>query len=100
MPGCRMLDKSTGLHDFGNLCLISRGMNSKFSNNMPVAKYKNFGNEEVLNELSLKLKEMMEIVKAKRDWTSTEIKQFEENARQKLYDGIVKGCKHNISTMN
>ena len=100
MPGYPKLDESTGLHDFGNLCLISRGMNSKFSNNMPMAKYRNFGNEEVLNELSLKLKEMIEIVKAKGDWTSTEIKQFEIMARQKLYDGIVKGCRNNISTMN
>lgn len=45
------------LDSFGNLCLISSGMNSKFSNNMPAAKVANFGKEQ---NLSLKLSLMME----------------------------------------
>ena len=44
------------LHSFGNLCLISSSMNSKFSNNMPIAKEANYGNA---NYLSLKLSIMM-----------------------------------------
>jgi len=65
MPGYEPLP-SEYLNSFGNLCLISSGMNSKFSNNMPKAKYDNFGSsEEMRSALSLKLQEMMENVKYK-----------------------------------
>lgn len=99
MTGYPVLDKSTGLHSFGNLCLISRGMNSKFSNNMPMAKYKNFGNEDVLDGLSLKLKEMMEIVKDKGDWFTDEINKFEDAAKNRLLRGIQAGCKSTIKVL-
>ena len=73
------------LHSFGNLCLISSSMNSKFSNNMPKAKLANFGlDEEVRNGLSLKLLEMMDVVKEKGDWSENEIKVFNEEAMRKL----------------
>lgn len=73
------------LHSFGNLCLISSSMNSKFSNNMPKAKLANFGlDEEVRNGLSLKLLEMMDVVKVKGDWSENEIKVFNEEAMRKL----------------
>ena len=77
MVGYQELTDETGLNDFGNLCLISRGMNSKFSNNMPVAKYKNFGNEAIAQELSIKLNEMMDVVREKGDWGEEEIAEFE-----------------------
>lgn len=57
------------LHSFGNLCLISSSMNSKFSNNMPQAKVANFGKEQ---NLSLKLSLMMENAE---QWNDTKIEQ-------------------------
>jgi hypothetical protein len=80
------------LHSFGNLCLISSSMNSKFSNNMPKAKLANFGlDEEVRNGLSLKLLEMMDIVKEKGDWSENEIKVFNEEAKKRFSESIKKG---------
>lgn len=77
------------LHSFGNLCLISSSMNSKFSNNMPKAKLANFGlDEEVRNGLSLKLLEMMDVVKVKGDWSENEIKVFNEEAKQRFQEAL------------
>ncbi|MCW9698161.1 MULTISPECIES: DUF262 domain-containing protein [unclassified Avibacterium] len=61
------------LHSFGNLCLISSSMNSKFSNNMPEAKIANFGTNQ---NLSLKLSVMMD-KKAwdEETWNETAIKR-------------------------
>lgn len=88
MPGYDKLSESV-LDSFGNLCLISRGMNSKFSNNMPKAKLDNFGLiEEVRNGLSLKLLEMMDIVKNKGDWGETEIKEFDEQAKNRILEAL------------
>ena len=86
--GNPILDKNTGLHDFGNLCLISRSMNSTFNNDLPLAKYSNFGNEIVLNELSLKLIEMIDVVKEKKVWSTHEIEVFGKKAQEKLRKGI------------
>lgn len=99
MTGYPTLDKSSGLHSFGNLCLISRGMNSKFSNNMPMAKYENFCNDGVLDELSLKLKEMMELAKEKGEWFTDEIYEFEDAAKTRLLQGIQAGCKSTIKIL-
>ena len=88
MPGYDNL-KDRGLDCFGNLCLISRGMNSKFSNNMPKAKLDNFGLiEEVQNGLSLKLLEMMDVVKSKGDWGETEIKEFDKLAKNRILEAL------------
>ena len=88
MPGYDNL-KGRGLDSFGNLCLISRGMNSKFSNNMPKAKLDNFGFvEEVRNGLSVKLLEMMDIVKSKGDWGVTEIKNFDKFAKNRILEAL------------
>ncbi len=76
------------LNSFGNLCLISRGMNSKFSNNMPVAKFKNFGNDEVIKDLSIKLNEMMDVVKKKGDWKEEEIEEFERKAKEHIISAL------------
>jgi len=90
MPGYDNLNEK-GLDDFGNLCLISRGMNSKFSNNMPKAKLDNFGLiEEIKNGLSLKLLEMMDIVKEKGDWGEAQIIKFETDARNRILDALQK----------
>ena len=88
MPGYDNL-KDKGLDSFGNLCLISRGMNSKFSNNMPKAKLDNFGFiEEVRNGISLKLLEMMDIVENKGEWGETEIKEFDESAKKRILEAL------------
>lgn len=88
MPGYEDL-KGKGLDNFGNLCLISRGMNSKFSNNMPKAKLDNFGMiEEVRNGLSIKLLEMMDIVKKRNDWGIEEIAEFDKQAKEKICKAI------------
>jgi len=86
------LTSETGLDNFGNLCLISRGMNSKFSNNMPKAKFDNFGKGEGVHELSLKLNEMMEVVRTKGDWGEKEIADFEKLSRARILNGIKDGC--------
>lgn len=88
MPGYDNL-KGRGLDCFGNLCLISRGMNSKFSNNMPKAKLDNFGLiEEVRNGLSLKLLEMMDIVKDKGDWGEIQIINFEKDTKDRILEAL------------
>lgn len=88
MPGYEDL-KGKGLDNFGNLCLISRGMNSKFSNNMPKAKLDNFGMiEEVRNGFSIKLLEMMDIVKKRNDWGIEEIAEFDKQAKEKICKAI------------
>ena len=88
MPGYYDLT-GKGLDDFGNLCLISRGMNSKFSNNMPKAKLDNFGLiEDIRNGLSLKLLEMMDVVKQDGDWGETQIIKFEKSSRDKILKAL------------
>ena len=63
-------------------------MNSKFSNNMPKAKVENFGNiDEIKNGLSLKLLEMMDIVRDKNEWGETEIAEFGKLAKERLKNG-------------
>lgn len=89
MPGYENL-QGKGLDKFGNLCLISHGMNSKFSNNMPKAKLDNFGRiDEVKNGLSLKLLEMMAMVDNEGEWGVAEIDTFEKMATEKLKRAII-----------
>lgn len=87
MPGYEPLSPEY-LNSFGNLCLISSGMNSKFSNNMPKAKYDNFGSsKEMRSVLSLKLQEMMERVKD-GEWEIEQIKAHYEKAREKITNAL------------
>lgn len=87
MPGYKPLPTEY-LNSFGNLCLISSGMNSKFSNNMPKAKYDNFGSsEEMRSALSLKLQEMMVSVK-KGEWEKDQIKAHYEEARENITNAL------------
>ena len=63
-------------------------MNSKFSNNMPKAKYDNFGSsEEMRSALSLKLQEMMERVKD-GEWELEQIKAHYEKARERITNAL------------
>ena len=87
MPGYEPL-LTEYLNSFGNLCLISSGMNSKFSNNMPKAKYDNFGSsEEMRSALSLKLQEMMERVND-GEWELEQIKAHYEKARERIKNAL------------
>lgn len=87
MPGYEPLPTEY-LNSFGNLCLISSSMNSKFSNNMPKAKYDNFGSsEEMRSALSLKLQEMMERVKD-GEWEKDQIKAHYEEARERIKNAL------------
>lgn len=81
------LTKDTGLDDFGNLCLISRGMNSKFSNSMPKAKYDNFGKIKGI-ELSIKLQQMFEVVINDGDWSTPQINWFTEKSFKLIKDSL------------
>lgn len=87
MPGYEPLSPEY-LNSFGNLCLISSSMNSKFSNNMPKAKYDNFGSsKEMRSALSLKLQEMMERVKD-GEWEIEQIKAHYEEARERIKNAL------------
>lgn len=87
MPGYEPLSPEY-LNSFGNLCLISSSMNSKFSNNMPKAKYDNFGSsEEMCSALSLKLQEMMKSVK-EGEWEKDQIKAHYEEARERITNAL------------
>lgn len=87
MSGYEKLDEEV-LDNFGNLCLISRTMNSKFGNNMPKAKLENFGNiEEVRNGLSIKLLEMMEKVRV-GEWGKKEIKEFGDECKKLIENSL------------
>ena len=87
MPGYEPLSPEY-LNSFGNLCLISSGMNSKFSNNMPKAKYDNFGSsEEMRSALSLKLQEMMESVND-GEWEKEQIKAHYEEAQENITNAL------------
>lgn len=87
MPGYEPLPTEY-LNSFGNLCLISSSMNSKFSNNMPKAKYDNFGSsKEMRSALSLKLQEMMERVKD-GEWEKDQIKAHYEKARERIKNAL------------
>lgn len=58
---------------------------------MPKAKLDNFGLvEEVRNGLSLKLLEMMDVVKKDGDWGETQIKKFDELSKDKLLEALKK----------
>lgn len=88
MPGYEPLPTEY-LNSFGNLCLISSSMNSKFSNNMPKAKYDNFGSsEEMRSALSLKLQEMMVSVND-GEWEKDQIKAHYEEAREKITNALL-----------
>lgn len=88
MPGYDHLSPED-LNCFGNLCLISSSMNSKFSNNMPKAKYDNFGSsEEMRSALSLKLQEMMESGND-GEWRENQIKAHYEKARERITNALL-----------
>lgn len=92
MPGYEPLPPEY-LNSFGNLCLISSSMNSKFSNNMPKAKYDNFGSsQEMRSALSLKLQEMMVSVND-GEWEKDQIKAHYEKARERITNALLRDIR-------
>lgn len=77
------------LHSFGNLCLVSRGMNSKFTNNLPGAKYENFSDPKAMKTYSLKLKSMMNAIKNRESWDESKIYQKEQEAKELISKALL-----------
>ena len=69
---------------FGNLCIISRSVNSKFSNLSPESKMKTF--ERMVQRGSLKLRIMGNIIKgcSDRDWAEKACQEHEEKMLELL----------------
>lgn len=70
--------KDKHLHNFGNLSIMSSSKNSKFTNNMPEAKQKNFNIDK--NSDSIKMQIMFKIT-AEEGWGE---KQIEEHAAKMI----------------
>lgn len=74
-------DKDT----FGNLCIISRSVNSKFSNLSPESKMKTFG--DMVKRGSIKLRIMGELCNkngANKEWRNSQCKIHEDEMVKKL----------------
>ena len=75
-----------GVNRFGNLCLIQRNVNSKFSNMSPEAKKSTF--KTMIDKGSLKLRLMSEITENNTLWRNTTYKTHEEA----MLDILRKAC--------
>ena len=82
-------DKDT----FGNLCIISRSVNSKFSNLSPESKMKSYG--KMVEKGSLKLRLMGEIIQqnSNDDWIENYCKKHEEEMISILGNACMRLCK-------
>ena len=78
------------MDDFGNLCIIQRSINAKFSNLSPDAKKSTFN--EMIAKGSLKLKAMAEATIASsgknssQNWKDSACKEHEEEMLEILLD--------------
>ncbi|MFC2382520.1 MAG: DUF262 domain-containing protein [Porphyromonas sp.] len=80
-----------GRDTFGNLCIISRSVNSKFSNLSPESKMKSY--ERMVQKGSLKLRRMGEIIKTEssnQDWRDRACQEHEEEMIRILEENIRK----------
>lgn len=80
-------DEST-LNHFGNLCLVSSGLNSKFSNNLPLAKKANF--RDGIKGQSLKLQRMADATGDADAWTENVAITHGEEMLAKLEQALSK----------
>ena len=78
-----------GVDQFGNLCIIQRNVNSKFSNMSPEAKKSTF--KEMISKGSIKLRIMSELTEkgdgkvASLYWKDTRYREHEKKMLDKLY---------------
>ena len=80
-----------GRDTFGNPCIISRSVNSKFSNLSPESKMKSY--ERMVKKGSLKLRRMGEIIKTKssnQDWRDRACQEHEKEMISILEENIRK----------
>lgn len=79
-----------GVDRFGNLCIIQRNVNSRFSNMSPEAKKSTF--EKMISKGSLKLRLMSElttgndVTNASQNWKNTVCEEHEKKMISILYD--------------
>lgn len=76
-PSDGSFDKWNGVDTFGNLCIISRNVNSKFSNLSPESKMKSYN--KIINMGSIKLRKMGEIIQSSSNelWIKEKCKEHE-----------------------
>ena len=74
------------LNSFGNLCLISRSMNSKLSNYSPIAKKDHYIKNRVIE--SIKQIIMMEPVTSNSDWNVAAIKAHGDAMKKMIEDSL------------
>ena len=90
-PSDDTFDAWDGRDTFGNLCIISRSVNSKFYNLSPESKMKSF--ERMVQKGSLKLRRMGEIIKTKssnQDWRDRACQEHEKEMIRILEENIRK----------
>ena len=91
-PSDDTFDAWDGRDTFGNLCIISRSVNSKFSNLSPESKMKSF--ERMVQRGSLKLRRMGEIIKEEKcsnqDWIEHACQEHEKEMISILEENIQK----------
>lgn len=89
-----------GVDQFGNLCIIQRNVNSKFSNMSPEAKKSTF--KDMISKGSLKLRIMSELTEKHGDkpaslyWKETAYKQHEK----KMLSMLMKACDIDVVTLS
>ena len=83
-PSKDTIETWDGIDTFGNLCIISRSVNSKFSNLPPESKMQSF--ERMVQRGSLKLRIMGNIIKgcSHRVWTEQACQEHEEEMLELL----------------
>ena len=87
MAGYAPLD-SKPLNTFGNLCLISHSKNARLSNFDPKLKLGHFEKEIEKHKIdSLKLYEMIKLMKNRPQWGETEINEHEDAMLEILRGG-------------
>lgn len=84
-----------GVDRFGNLCIIQRNVNSKFSNMSPEAKKSTF--KEMISKGSIKLRIMSELTEkgdgktASLYWKDTKCEEHEKNMIKMLHEACCQG---------
>ena len=95
-PSEDMFEKWTseeGLDNFGNLCIIQRTLNSKFSNMSPEAKKSSFDN--MIKKGSLKLRRMAELTTAKNGQSASALwrQGMYSEHEKRMIEMLVTACK-------
>ena len=77
------------LHSFGNLCIITDSLNSRFGNSYPEAKLEQWEREGIFHRQSLKL-QMMAKITSKKDsgWSPEQITELEKEILTRVNDFI------------